>query len=279
MWSKEHDDSLSKLKQTLTTKAFAYFNKDLRCEVTVDASPVGLALVLAQYDTKDPNGTRVIVQYASRTLSNVETRYSQVEKEALAVVWALEKLYLYLYGCEFDVVTDNKAIELIFGNAKSSPKARIERWCLRLLQYKFVIKHQPGAYNIADYLSRNPMSRASLHDHEDIAERYVNLVSNSAIPGALSKFEIAKATAADPVLSQVIKWAQGKVHGNLGAFNSFKDELTLTSDGLLLKGDKLVIPAMLQTKILKIAYQDTKESFEPNSLFASSYGSPASMPR
>ena len=123
-------------------------------------------------------------------------------------MWACEKLHLYLYGCEFDIITDNKAIELIFGNARSSPKARFERWCLRLLPYKFTIKHQPGEYNIADYLSRSPLKRADLHDLEDIAERYVNLVTNSAIPNAMSRSEIAQATASDRVLSQVIKWVQ-----------------------------------------------------------------------
>ena len=75
-WTKEHDASLSKLKCTLTTKALSYFNKELRTEVTVDASPVGLGLVMAQYDPADPVGTRTIVQYASRALTEVETRYS-----------------------------------------------------------------------------------------------------------------------------------------------------------------------------------------------------------
>ena len=128
----------------------------------MDAAPVGLGLILAQYDPADPNKIRHIVQYASRTLSDVESRYSQVEKEALAVVWACEKLHLYLYGSEFDIITDNKATELIFNNPRSTPKARIERWCLRLMPYKFNIKHQPGEYNIADYLSRNRQKLTSV---------------------------------------------------------------------------------------------------------------------
>jgi hypothetical protein len=100
-----------------------------------------------------------VVKYLSRTLSDVETRYSQVEKEALAVVWACEKLHLYLIGGKpFEIVTDNKAVELIYGNPKSQPKARIERWCLRLLPYNYTIFHRPGVDNPADFLSRTPLS-------------------------------------------------------------------------------------------------------------------------
>ena len=92
-WTSTQEEALKNLKNTLSTSALAYFDKNLRSEVTVDASPVGLGLVLAQYDPSDPVNTRSIVQYASRTLSDVESRYSQVEKEALAVVWACEKLH------------------------------------------------------------------------------------------------------------------------------------------------------------------------------------------
>ena len=255
-WTQTQAEALNKLKTTLTTTALSYFNKDWRTEITVDASPVGLGLVMAQYDHLDKESTRTIVQYASRTLSDVETRYSQVEKEALAVVWACEKLHLYLYGSEFDMVTDNKAIELIFGNAKSTPKARIERWCLRLLPYKFTIKHQPGAYNIADYLSRNPIGKTDSDDLEAVATKHVNLIINSAIPFAVSRAEIAQATESDPCLSTVTKWVQLKIKCDLGAFKQIKDELSVTEDGILIRGNRIVIPNSLQQKILVIAHQD-----------------------
>jgi hypothetical protein len=61
-----------------------------------------------------------------------------VEREALCVVWACERLKLYLVGKEFDLITDNKAVELIFGNPKSKPSARIERWSLRLIPFSSI---------------------------------------------------------------------------------------------------------------------------------------------
>ena len=67
------------------------------------------------------------VAFASRSLSDVECRYSQTEKEALAVVWACERFHLYLTGLQlFQLVTDCKDLEAIYG-PRSKPSARVER--------------------------------------------------------------------------------------------------------------------------------------------------------
>lgn len=51
-----------------------------------------------------------VIAYASRPLTNVETRYSQTEKEALAIVWSVEHFHLYLYGNPFTLITDRKTV-------------------------------------------------------------------------------------------------------------------------------------------------------------------------
>ena len=78
---------MKQLKEAITTNAVKYFDPSWRTELSVDASPIGLGLVLSQYNPNEPNN-RHIVYIASRTLSDVESRYSQVEKEDLSVVWA-----------------------------------------------------------------------------------------------------------------------------------------------------------------------------------------------
>ena len=82
----------------------------------------------------------------------MERRYWQTEKEALAVVWACERFYVYLYDIEFELYTDHKPLETIY-SSRSKPCARIERWILRLQPYKFPVKYLPGEQNIADPLS------------------------------------------------------------------------------------------------------------------------------
>ena len=67
-------------------RVMAYYNPTKYTELIVDASPVGLGAILAQKESEEEEGGR-IVAYASRALSEVEQRYSQTEREALAVAW------------------------------------------------------------------------------------------------------------------------------------------------------------------------------------------------
>ena len=122
--------------------------------ITVDASPVGISAILAQ-EGLGSNDCRVVA-YASRALSPIEKRYSQTEKEALSIVWAVEHFHLFLYGKAFTLITDHKPLEVIYGSCKSKPSARIERWVLRLQPYRFIVQYRPGVDNPADYLSRHP---------------------------------------------------------------------------------------------------------------------------
>ena len=99
-WSDEQQHAFDKLKDSLTkSHVMSYFNPAQETKVIVDASPVGLGGLLAQ-DGK-------VISYASRALSDVESRHSQTEREMLAIVWALEHFHFYLYGSEFTIMTDH----------------------------------------------------------------------------------------------------------------------------------------------------------------------------
>ena len=109
----------------------------------VDASPVGLGAVLGQFNPQNSTERRIVC-FASRLLTDVEQRYSQCEKEALAAVWGCERYWLCLFGLPFKLLTDNRAIQMIIANTKSRPPARIERMALRLSQFDYEIQHCPG---------------------------------------------------------------------------------------------------------------------------------------
>ena len=70
----------------------SYFDKDAPTQVVAVASPVGLGAVLTQTHKDGPR----VISYASRSLTETEKRYSQTEKEALALVWACEKFHQYV---------------------------------------------------------------------------------------------------------------------------------------------------------------------------------------
>lgn len=185
----------------------AYFDQSKETELITDASPLGLSAILFQ---KTPGTSdRKVVAYASRSLSDVETRYSQTEKEALAIVWAVKRLHLYLYSGHFTLYTDCKPVQLIYGNAKSKPPARIERWNLRLQGYDFSIVHMKGSQNPSDFLYRHT-NLIEKKRQEAMVEDYVHLLSAHAVPKAMSLCEIQEATAADPTLQQLAEMICGK---------------------------------------------------------------------
>lgn len=134
IWGEAQAQAFQQLKTAISqAPVLAYFDKEAHTQIIADASPVGLGAVLVQ----KKNGESRPVCYASRTLSSVERRYSQTEKEALALVWACERFHLYLYGLpEFDLVTDHEALKVIYSTT-SKPSARIERWVLRLQPYNY----------------------------------------------------------------------------------------------------------------------------------------------
>ena len=123
-----------------TPEIMKYFNPSLKTELIVDASPVGLGAILTQVTA---DGGTNIVAYASRSLTDCESRYSQSEREALAVVWGIEHFHLYLYGSSFQVTTDHKPLEPIFTNPTCKATARVERLQLRLQPYKTKVVYKP----------------------------------------------------------------------------------------------------------------------------------------
>jgi hypothetical protein len=160
---------------------------------------VGLGAILTQ---KTSDSGENIVAYASRSLSPVEQRNSQTEREALACVWGCEKFHLYVYGAPFTLITDHKPLIHIFNNPKAKPPARLERWNLRLQPYNFTVRYEPGKTNPADYISRHPLQNQPLRER-NIAEEYVSLLTTSAVPIAMTLAEIQDATLKDPTLQRL----------------------------------------------------------------------------
>ena len=150
VWGDVQQKSFQKLKDLLIrAETLAYFRNECRTRIVADAGPTGIGAVLTQLQ----DGMWRVVSYASRNLTDVERRYSQTEKEGLALVWACERFQLYVFGREFELETDHKPLQYIY-NKSSKPSARMERWVLRLQAYNFNVIYRPGKTNIADALTR-----------------------------------------------------------------------------------------------------------------------------
>jgi len=255
IWGSEQAKAFSQLKEDLArAENLAGFDKDAeKTQVITDASPVGLGAVLLQ----EQNGEVRVISYASRTLTDVERRYSQTEKEALALVWACEKFYVFLYGIEFEILTDHKPLEVIY-SAKSNPPARIQRWVLRLQPYSFKVRYLPGPQNIADALSRLTKEKPVSTDYELEAENYVRFVAVSAVPRAMTAQEIERESATDEELEAVRtcigsgRW--DKSHESSVKFFPMRSELCVLGK-LVLRGTRIVPPQSLRKQMLSLAHE------------------------
>ena len=115
----------------------------------VDASDLGIGAIVLQ----EENGKKVPVAYASRKLKQSERSYAVIEKECLALVWAVQKFSRYLYGTPFTVETDHCPLKYL--NEAKLKNARLMRWALILQPYRIHINAIKGSENVgADYLSR-----------------------------------------------------------------------------------------------------------------------------
>lgn len=134
-WQIEHQKSFDELKRRIgSVTHLGYFDPRDRTLVVTDASGVGLGAVLIQFKANQPR----IISYASKSLSEVEKTYPTIEKEALGIVWAIERFKMYLMGITFELETDHRPLETLF-STNSRPTARIERWLLRIQAFKFKV--------------------------------------------------------------------------------------------------------------------------------------------
>ena len=196
-WTERLKQTFYSLRQSLSdAHTRAYFDATKPITIQSDACGLGLGATLLQ------EGHPVL--FASRSLTSVETRYSQIEREFLAIVFALTRFRLYLLGakCRPTVHTDHLPILGLLSKPIDQLSNRIQRWMIVVQQYECKFMHIPGKDNlIADALSRNAIPYP-VSEPEDVAEVTICMVMK-AFPLQLK--EVAMATQQDDALLQVIE--------------------------------------------------------------------------
>ena len=150
-WGPEQQMAFDKMKDMLCSDlVLAYPDPSKPYKLFTDASDYAVGAILVQTDQK---GVDRVIQYVSSTLKGPQRNYAVIEKEAFAVVYALEKLRPYLFGAEFEIFTDHKPLKALF--LKEVKNTRIQRWAVLLAEYGAPIRYIQGKKNIyADMLSR-----------------------------------------------------------------------------------------------------------------------------
>lgn len=250
MWNEEQNAAFKSIKDKMSSIDYlGYYDPSDVTHVIADASPVGLGAVLIQCNHGKPR----IIAYANKTLTDVEKRYCQTEKEALAIVWAVQRFHIYLFGKHFYLLTDHKPLQAIFG-PRSKPSARIERWVLRLQSYNYSVSYITGKNNIADCLSR--LCKSENHPiFDDQVESCIHELTMYLKPIAIPYSEIKSASTSDEEITSVIKALQSNEWTpKLLSYKLIKDELAV-SDGILIRGTRIVIPFELRDRTLTLGHE------------------------
>ena len=155
-WTPEHETAFIRVNNEVKKAAeLTHFKRNKPLRIICDASKQGLGAVLQQCEENEWKP----ISYASRFLTELESKYSINELELLAVVWSVEHFKNYVYGVPFGIVSDHKALQSVLKSNKGNKtySSRLTRWVDRLLPFDSSIVHTPGrTLGMADYLSRHP---------------------------------------------------------------------------------------------------------------------------
>ena len=257
-WGPAHRKAFESVKEALASNTvLKLYDPNRETVVSADASSYGLGAVIMQ---RQDNGDLNPVAFASRSLTQTESRYAQIEKEALAVTWACECFNMYILGMRFTLETDHKPlIPLLSTKPLDEIPLRVQRFRLRLMKYDYNIVHIPGKQLIvADTLSRSPREETDGGDDlEAETTAYVNAILESLPASERRMQEIQLNTEQDPVLQQVMKFVRegwpnyiGDAPWSVQPYWKQRAELTIEK-GLLMKANRIVIPSDLRLEMLE----------------------------
>ena len=253
VWSETQDKAWSDIKTAITQAPFLrYYSLQDEVSLQCDASETGLGAALLQLQQS--------MSFASRALTQTETRYAQIEKELLAIVFTCEKFDKYIF--EPDVVhveTDHKPLEEIFKKSLCDAPARLERMLLRLQRYNLEVRYKRGPLMyIADTLSRAYL-KETLPSEEVKSLELVDHIENLRVsPSRLALIE--KESARDPVCIDLRRFIlQGwpsdicECEPVLRPFFQFRSEL-IVQGKLVFRGSRLFVPSSLRKEFMSLAH-------------------------
>jgi transposase InsO family protein len=238
-----HQKAFDELKKSISDRTILkYYDVKKDVTITCDSSSEGLGAALLQDGQP--------IHFASRSLTDTEKHYAQIEKELLAVVFACEKFRQYIYGKQVTVETDHKPLITIVKKPMNDAPMRLQKLLMRLQHYDLCLNYKPGKeMHIADALSRAFLTDVICETQE---EEYEVLCVSKVSPKRL--VELAEATSDDIELRKLTSVIQNGWDKNVPKcvrpYKALQDELVI-QDGVVMKGQRVVVPKRLRTEYLK----------------------------
>ena len=241
-WKPEHQAAFNQLKQSLVEEpVLRYYDVTKPVTLSVDCSGNGLGAVLLQDNQP--------VAYASRALTPTQTRYAQIEKELLAIVFSCEKFHDYIYGRQVNVETDRKPLETIFQKPFHQSPLRLQKMLMKLMRYDLDVEYKKGKeLFIADTLSRAYLPEAG-NELDDLEIAPVHPMSEEK----LKKLQLE--TANDAVLQSLkLNLKLNLKPNDLRPYWNFKEQISIY-DNILFKGEKVIVLQSLKPEMLAAIHQ------------------------
>ena len=258
MWGPAQTKAFNQVKQELARPiTLALYDLIAETKISADASSHGLGAVLMQKVNEVWNP----IAYASRSMSEAEKRYAQIEKEALATTWACEKFSAFILGKCIEIEIDHQPLVPLLGAKHlDSLPPRVLRFRLRLDCFNYNIQHIQGkALYTADTLSRAPIDHPT-SAHSVILQELAELNANSTtahIPASTRRLDIyRRAQSDDPICQLLFQYCQNgwphkkDINPGMTPYWEVQGELSIV-DRLLLHGSRIVVPKSLQKEILE----------------------------
>ncbi|UYV79648.1 K02A2.6-like, partial [Cordylochernes scorpioides] len=206
--------------------------------------------------------TKKAVAYASRTMSETEKRWAQIEKESLAIVWACERFQDYLMGNTFSIETDHKPLIPIFSTKNLDEMTpRIQRLRHRMMRYSYSIYHTPGKdIVVADALSRSPIKISHEKDLENEICSFVQQITSCPPFKDENMKEIWQYQNEERVCREIKDYCEkgwptkNELSAEAKAFWCLRYEMSVI-DGLLMRNSRIYIPKSLRSKVLNSLHE------------------------
>lgn len=257
VWTSADQKLFESLKSQITSDSvLVHYNPELPLFLSTDASGYGIGALLQH---RTPDGVLKPIAAVSRVLTKAEKNYSALDREALAIIFGVEKFYRYLAARPFTIITDHKPLQHIFGEKSELPKmaaTRLVRWAVILSGYRYSIEYRPSCQNaVPDCLSRLPIKStdsSTVQSDDGAAHQIFSLTLQNC---ALTPRIVEKRTLEDSVLSQIVRfqksgWPEKRnIPESIKPYFEKRDALSLRSN-ILLWHDRIVVPASLQQRIL-----------------------------
>ena len=257
-WGPVQSTAFQQVKDELSKPTtLAHYNPAAPTKLSADASSYGLGAVLLQQSEGDWKA----VTFASRTMTDTEQRYAQIEKEALATTWACEKFSSFIIGKHILIETDHKPLVPLLGEKHLDRlPPRVLRFRLRLDRFDYDIQHVPGKeLYTADALSRAPLTEpqgVQCTLQQELAELCM-LKAIENLPAATTTLESYKAAQSeDPVCTVLSRYCRDgwpnkhDIDPTLKPYWEARGEISV-GEGLLLRGNRIVVPKALHQETLR----------------------------